>query len=59
MADNIEYWVWDREFNEADSGPYRTREEAERHTYVPELKPTDDPAKFRPSKSLEVREETN
>ena len=50
------YGVWDKEFEDWDSGPHKTIEAATRHTYVPALKPGDDPAKYRASKSLVIRE---
>jgi hypothetical protein len=51
-----QYGVWDTSFNDWDSGPYLSLEEARRYTYVPALPVGADASKYRASKSLVVRE---
>jgi hypothetical protein len=56
MKTEKKFGVWDTQFDDWDSGPYDTAEEATRHTYVPPLPLGADAAKHKVSKSLVVRE---
>ena len=51
----IRYGAWDAEFNDWDSGPFSTVEEANRATYLG-LPKGADIAKYKQSSRLQVRE---